>query len=60
MKPFVFSDPDMAIWRDATASDPLIALCSVVFDIDDRVVVLYPRGGTVSHEFSFDQFIPQV
>ncbi|MCH7670143.1 MAG: hypothetical protein IIC71_13235 [Acidobacteria bacterium] len=56
----VFSDPDMAIWRDATASDPLITLCSVVFDIDDRVVVLYPRGGTVSHEFSFDQFIPQV
>ena len=55
-----FSDPAMGIWRDATGGDPLLTLCSVVFDLDDRVVLLHPRGDTESHQLSFEEFIPPV
>ena len=53
-----FSDPAMGIWRDATGGDPLLTLCSVVFDLDERVVMLHPRGATESHQLSFEEFIP--
>jgi len=55
-----FSDPAMGIWRDATGGDPLLTMCSVVFDFDHRVVELQPRADTESHQLSFEEFIPPV
>ena len=55
-----FSDPAMGIWRDAIGGDPLLTLCSVVFDLDEQLVMLRPRGDTDSHELGFEEFIPAV
>ncbi|MFQ5968307.1 MAG: C45 family autoproteolytic acyltransferase/hydrolase [Acidimicrobiia bacterium] len=55
-----FSDPAMGIWRDATGGDPLLTLCSALFDFDHRVVMLHPRGATEDHRLSFEEFIPSL